>query len=131
MNIQDPIADMLTRVRNAQAVKYEWVSMPSSKLKLAVANVLLEEGYIHGFQLVTEKGKPQLQIHLKYHDGKAVIDKIKRISRPGLRVYRGYQDLLKNAGSYGITVVSTSKGVMSSRVAKLMKLGGEVLCVVC
>jgi small subunit ribosomal protein S8 len=130
MSIQDPIADMLTRIRNAQNVKYEMVAMPSSTIKLAIAKVLMDEGYIRDFRLVGEENKPVLEVLLKYHNEKGVIEKIKRISRPGLRIYKGYDELAKNSSSYGITIVSTSKGVMSSRVAKAQKLGGEVLCVV-
>lgn len=128
MSMQDPISDMLTRVRNAQTVGKTEVSMPSSKLKIAVARVLLDEGYIRDIQ-VDGDAKPTLTITLKYFNGKPVIETIKRVSRPGLRVYKNHKELPRVLGGFGIAIVSTSQGVMSSKVARERKVGGEVLCV--
>lgn len=130
MSMQDPIADMLTRIRNAQAVGKTTLSMPASKLKKAIANVLKEEGYIVDFNIENEADKPQLSILLKYHHGNPVIEKIKMVSRPGLRIYKGYDELPKVIGGLGTAIVSTSKGVMSDRQARQQKVGGEVLCLV-
>ncbi len=125
--MSDPIADMLTRIRNAQMVGKATVSMRASKLKAAIANVLKEEGYIVGFS--QEEGpKAQLNVSLKYYQGKAVIEEIKRVSRPGLRIYKQKDELPKVKGGLGIAIVSTSKGVMTSQNAKAQGLGGEVLC---
>jgi len=129
MSMQDPVADMLTRIRNAQHVKNPNVSMPSSKLKVALATVLREEGYIAAFS-VSEGPKPVLSIDLKYHQGHAVIDEIKRVSRPGLRIYRDKNDLPTVQGGLGIAVISTCKGVMTDRAARKAGIGGEVLCTV-
>ena len=129
MSMQDPVADMLTRIRNAQQVKYPSVSMPSSKLKVALATVLRDEGYI-GTYSVSEGPKPVLSIDLKYHEGRAVIDDIKRVSRPGLRIYRDKKDLPTVRGGMGIAVISTCKGVMTDRAARKAGVGGEVLCTV-
>ena len=129
MSMQDPVADMLTRIRNAQQVKYPGVSMPSSKLKVALATVLRDEGYISDFS-VSEGPKPVLSIDLKYHEGRAVIDDIKRVSRPGLRIYRDRKALPTVRGGMGIAVISTCKGVMTDRAARKAGLGGEVLCTV-
>jgi len=130
MSMTDPIADMLTRIRNAQAAAKAQVSMPASKLKAAIAGVLKEEGYIADFAIEDLDGKLNLRITLKYFDGKPVIEKIQRISRPGLRVFKGKDQLPKIRGGLGIAIVSTSKGVMSDRVARAAGYGGEVLCMV-
>lgn len=130
MSMSDPIADMLTRIRNAQGVNKPVVSMPASKLKTAIAGVLKDEGYIEDFTVQAVDGKPQLNISLKYYAGRPVIEKIDRVSRPGLRVYRGSQDIPKVMNGLGVTIVSTSKGVMTDRKAQAAGIGGEVLCVV-
>jgi len=125
----DPIADMLTRVRNAQAASKVSVTMPSSKLKLAIAKVLLDEGYISDFS-VDDSAKPQLTISLKYFQGKGVIDELKRVSRPGLRIYKNKDELPKILNGLGIAIVSTSAGVMTDKTAREMGRGGEILCTV-
>jgi small subunit ribosomal protein S8 len=130
MSMTDPIADMLTRVRNAQAVGKTAVSMPSSKLKTSIAQVLKDEGYIEGFAVREKDGKPELEVSLKYYAGQPVIEKIERISTPGLRVYRGRDDLPKVMNGLGVAIVSTSKGVMTDRKARASGIGGEVLCIV-
>jgi small subunit ribosomal protein S8 len=127
----DPIADLLTRIRNGQAASKAQVSMPASKAKKAVANVLKSEGYIADVADATADGKPQLVITLKYHDGKPVIDSLQRVSRPGLRIYKAKDELPKVLGGLGVAIVSTSKGVMSDREARALGEGGEVLCTVC
>ena len=126
----DPIADMLTRIRNAQAAGKLEVSMPASKLKQSVAKVLQDEGYIAGFEVQDDDGKPTLNVALKYYDGRPVIEHIKRVSRPGLRIYKGKDDLPKVQGGLGVAIISTSKGVMSDRAARAAGEGGEVLCYV-
>ena|ERR1051325_4483307 len=130
MSMSDPIADMLTRIRNAQSTNKPVVSMPSSKLKSAIASVLKDEGYIDDFAVQANDGKPQLNISLKYYAGRPVIEKIQRISKPGLRVYRGNQNIPTVMNGLGVTIVSTSKGVMTDRKARAAGIGGEVLCVV-
>ena len=131
MSMQDPVADMLTRIRNAQQVGKALVSMPASLLKAAIAKVLLEEGYILAFNVEEqENNKSVLQISLKYHKGKPVIEKIDRASKPGLRVYRACDDLPEVMNGLGISIVSTSSGVMTGRAAKKIGQGGEVLCYV-
>lgn len=130
MSMSDPIADMLTRIRNAQSVNKPTVSMPASKLKGAIAGVLKDEGYIDDFAVQDMDGKPQLNISLKYYAGRPVIEKIERVSRPGLRIYRGNQDIPKVMNGLGVTIVSTSKGVMTDRKAQAAGVGGEVLCIV-
>ena len=130
MSMTDPIADMLTRVRNAQAVGKTVVSMPSSKLKTSIAQVLKDEGYIEGFSVRDKDGKPELEVSLKYYAGQPVIEKIERISSPGLRVYKGRDDLPKVMNGLGVAIVSTSKGVMTDRKARASGIGGEVLCIV-
>jgi small subunit ribosomal protein S8 len=130
MSMSDPIADMLTRIRNAQSVNKPTVSMPSSKLKAAIAVVLKDEGYIDDFAVQENEGKPQLNISLKYYAGRPVIESINRVSRPGLRIYRGSQDIPKVMNGLGVTIMSTSKGVMTDRKAQAAGVGGEVLCVV-
>lgn len=131
MAMQDPIADMLTRIRNAQAVGEKQISLPASKLKVAILRVLQDEGYIISFDLVTtDTNKKNINVVLKYYEGKAVIDMIKRVSKPGLRIYRDTNNLPTVRSGMGITIVSTSKGVMTERTARAQNLGGEVLCVV-
>ena len=130
MSMSDPIADMLTRIRNAQSVNKTNVSMPASKLKSAIAGVLKDEGYIDDFAVQAVDGKPQLNISLKYYAGRPVIEKIERVSRPGLRIYRGTQNIPAVMNGLGVTIVSTSKGVMTDRKARAAGIGGEVLCVV-
>jgi small subunit ribosomal protein S8 len=126
----DPIADMLTRIRNGQRAGKVAVSMPSSKLKQSIAGVLKDEGYIADFQVNEEAGKPVMSVELKYYDGQPVIDVLKRISRPGLRIYKASDELPKVQGGLGVAIVSTSKGVMSDRAARAAGEGGEVLCYV-
>jgi small subunit ribosomal protein S8 len=128
MSMTDPVADMLTRIRNAQQAKKSDVTMPSSKVKLSIANVLKNEGYIATYNVSEVDGKPVLSIALKYFDGKPVISKIDRVSRPGLRVYKSAKDLPKVIGGLGVAIVSTSKGVMADRKARELGQGGEVLC---
>jgi small subunit ribosomal protein S8 len=130
MSMTDPIADLLTRIRNGQSARKTEISCASSKLKVAIAEVLREEGYISGFTTATEGGKTTLTVGLKYHEGRPVIERIERISRPGLRRYRGKQELPKVLGGLGIAIVSTSSGVMTDRQARASGQGGEVLCVV-
>ena len=122
----DPIADMFTRIRNGQAAAMTAVNMPSSKLKVALANVLKEEGYISDFS-VTEGAKPELEVTLKYFEGKKVIETIKRVSRPGLRVYKGRDELPQVLAGLGIAIISTSKGLMTDRAARKAGLGGEII----
>jgi small subunit ribosomal protein S8 len=130
MPMTDPIADMLTRIRNAQRSEKQSVAMPASKLKSAIAQVLKEEGYIEDFAVRSEEGRPQLEISLKYYAGKPVIERIERVSRPGLRIYRQKDALPKVMNGLGVAIVSTSRGVMTDRKARGMGVGGEVLCVV-
>ncbi len=129
MSMQDPLADMIARIRNAQMAHLDKTSMPSSKLKVAVAEVLKSEGYIGNYSVSTG-AKPELTIELRYHQGKAVIDTIKRVSRPGLRNYCGKEDLPTVANSLGVAIVSTSKGIMTDRAARKANIGGEILCTV-
>jgi small subunit ribosomal protein S8 len=126
----DPIADMFTRIRNAQMVGHVEVSMPNSKVKMEIARVLKDEGYIEGFARRETEGKPVLSIALKYHEGRPVIDRLERVSRPGLRVYRRKDELPKVLGGLGVAIVSTSQGVMSDRAARAAGQGGEVIGVV-
>ena len=126
----DPIADMLTRIRNAQAVAKVQVAMPSSKMKVAIANVLKAEGYISDYSVQDQDNKSILTVDLKYYEGKPVIESISRYSRPGLRAYRGKDELPKVMGGYGIAIVSTSSGVMTDRAARAAGHGGEVICFV-
>jgi small subunit ribosomal protein S8 len=131
MAMTDPIADMLTRIRNAQALGKIRVTMPSSKLKCAVCKVLQQEGYIEAFEVrEAQSTKPSLEVKLRYHEGRPVIDRIERMSRPGLRIFRGKDKLPKILGGLGIAIVSTPAGVMTDRAARAAGLGGEVLCVV-
>lgn len=129
MSMTDPIADMLTRIRNAQTANKAQVSMPSSKLKQAIARVLKDEGYIADFAAEGE-AKPTLTLTLKYHQGKPVIEMIERVSRPGLRIFKGKDELPKVRGGLGVAIVSTPKGVMTEREARAAGHGGEVLCLV-
>ena len=126
MSMQDPIADMLTRIRNGQAANKVAVTMPSSKLKVAIANVLKEEGYIEEFKIEGD-AKPELELVLKYFQGKAVVESIQRISRPGLRIYKKKDELPKVMGGLGVAIVSTSKGVMTDRAARKAGMGGEII----
>ena len=130
MSMTDPIADMLTRIRNAQLAQKTAVAMPASKVKAAIAAVLKDEGYIDDFAVREVDGKAQLDIALKYYAGRPVIERIERISRPGLRVYKGSGDLPRVMNGLGIAIVSTPKGVMTDRKARATNVGGEVLCVV-
>ena len=131
MSMPDPIADMLTRIRNAQAAAKAQVAMPASKLKMAVARVLRDEGYISDFALArTDASKAELTVTLKYFEGQPVIDRIERVSRPGRRVFRGKDELPKVMNGLGIAIVSTPQGLMSDRAARAAGHGGEVLCIV-
>ncbi len=130
MSMSDPIADMLTRIRNAQQSEKVDVTMPSSKVKVAIANVLKDEGYIEGYDVRTVDGKSELNVGLKYYAGKPVIEKIERVSRPGLRIYRGREDIKPVMNGLGVAIVSTSKGVMTDRKARATGVGGEVICIV-
>jgi small subunit ribosomal protein S8 len=128
--MSDPIADMLTRIRNAQTVGHAEVSMPSSKVKVAIAQVLKDEGYIDEFQVRDEESKKQLRIGLKYYAGRPVIERLERVSAPGLRVYKGRDDIPRVMNGLGVAIVSTSRGVMTDRKARASGIGGEVLCIV-
>jgi len=130
MSMTDPIADMLTRIRNALSAQKQSVSMPSSKVKANIAKLLKDEGYITDFSVDTVEGKPTLAITLKYYQGKPVIDMLQRVSRPGLRQYKGKGELPKVNGGLGIAIVSTSAGLMTDRAARKAGHGGEVLCFV-
>ncbi len=126
----DPIADMLTRIRNGQRAGKVSVSMPSSKLKSSIAQVLKNEGYIAEFSIVDESGKPTMNVDLKYYEGQPVIETLKRVSRPGLRIYKANDEIPSVQGGLGVAIVSTSRGVMSDRAARAAGEGGEVLCYV-
>lgn len=130
MSTVDSIADMLTRIRNAQSAKKEHVSMPSSKQKANIAKVLAEEGYVSSYSVETKDNKATLIIVLKYYQNKPVIDHIKRVSRPGLRIYKSCQEIPLVTGGLGIAVVSTSKGIMSDKNARAQNQGGEIICIV-
>jgi small subunit ribosomal protein S8 len=130
MSMSDPIADMLTRIRNAQSAEKLSVAMPASKVKAAIAQVLKDEGYVDDYAVRSLEGRPTLEIRLKYYAGKPVIEKIERVSRPGLRIYRPKDDLPKVMNGLGVAIVSTSRGVMTDRKARGLGVGGEVLCVV-
>lgn len=129
MSMQDPISDMLTRIRNGQKARKHSIEMPSSKFKVQLSQLLQDEGYIKGFE-VQEGVKPVLRIELKYYQGRSVIDCLKRISTPGLRIYKAHEDLPKVLDGMGIAVVSTSKGLMTDRAARKLGLGGEIICTV-
>ena len=128
MSMSDPIADLLTRIRNAQMAKLPIVSCPSSKVKLAICEVLQDEGYIGSFLVVADGAKSQLTVDLKYYQGKPVIEEIIRVSKPGLRQYKGKDDMPRNRQGLGIVIVSTNQGVMTERKARAAGIGGEVLC---
>jgi small subunit ribosomal protein S8 len=130
MSMSDPIADMLTRIRNAQAVDKAVVTMPSSKVKVAIAQVLKDEGYIDGFAVRSEGVKSELEIALKYYAGRPVIERIERVSRPGLRIYKGRDAIPQVMNGLGVAIVTTPKGVMTDRKARQTGVGGEVLCFV-
>jgi len=130
MSMSDPIADMLTRIRNAQGVEKTSVQMPSSKLKVAIAQVLKDEGYIESFSVIGEAAKPVLSVELKYYAGRPVIEKIERVSKPGLRIYKGKNDIPHVMNGLGVAIVSTSKGLMTDRKARSTGIGGEVICYV-
>jgi small subunit ribosomal protein S8 len=130
MSMSDPIADMLTRIRNAQVVQKTAVAMPSSKVKVAIANVLKDEGYIEGFAVVEAGGKAELKIDLKYYAGRPVIERIERVSRPGLRIYKGKDEIPSVMNGLGVAIVSTPAGVMTDRKARATGVGGEVICYV-
>jgi small subunit ribosomal protein S8 len=130
MSMSDPIADMLTRIRNAQQAQKSSVVMPSSKLKVAIAKVLKSEGYIDDVAVTESAGKAELALSLKYYAGRPVIERIERVSRPGLRVYKGSDDLPRVMNGLGVAIVSTPKGVMTDRAARAARAGGEVLCIV-
>ncbi len=130
MSISDPIADMLTRIRNAQAVQKPMVIMPSSKIKVAIAKVLKDEGYIDGFEIKGEEAKPVLNIELKYYAGRPVIERIQRVSTPSLRVYKGRHDIPEVMNGLGVAIISTPQGVMTDRKARAIGVGGEVICYV-
>ncbi len=127
MSMSDPIADMFTRIRNAQRVDKQTVAMPSSKLKVAIATVLKDEGYIDGFQVKENSGKPELEVQLKYYAGRPVIERLERVSRPGLRVYKGRNDLPQVLNGLGVAIVTTPRGVMTDRRARQTGIGGEVI----
>lgn len=130
MSMTDPIADMLTRIRNAQLAEKTTVAIPSSKLKAAIAQVLKDEGYIEDFAVRDSQGKALLEVALKYYAGRPVIEKIERVSRPGLRIYKANRDIPKVMNGLGIAIISTPKGVMTDRRARATGMGGEVLCIV-
>ena len=130
MSMSDPIADLLTRIRNAQSVNKTTVAMPSSKLKVAIARVLKEEGYIEDFAVADQGGKPELRIELKYYAGRPVIERIELVSRPGLRIYRGKSEIPTVMNGLGVAIVSTPKGVMTDRKARATGTGGDILCYV-
>ena len=130
MSMSDPIADMLTRIRNAQGVQKTTVAMPSSKVKIAIANVLKDEGYIEDFAVTEDAGKAELKIGLKYYAGRPVIERLERVSRPGLRIYKGKDEIPNVMNGLGVAIVSTPKGVMTDRKARATGVGGEVICYV-
>src|SRR5688572_21290861 len=130
MSMTDPIADFLTRIRNGQSSGKTEVNVPTSKVKIAIATVLKDEGYIEDFSATEVEGKPSLLVQLKYHQGRPVIDRLERVSRPGLRVYKGKDELPSVLGGLGIAIVSTSQGVMTDRQARASGHGGEVICIV-
>jgi len=129
MSMTDPIADLLTRIRNATREKHEKLEVPASRLKANVVRVLKEEGYIKNFRLMREEGRPVIKVYLKYTDeGQSVIQGIRRVSRPGLRRYSGYETMPRPLGGAGVAIVSTSKGVTTGHKARIQKIGGEILC---
>ena len=130
MSMSDPIADFLTRIRNAQMAKMPLVSSPSSKIKVAISEVLQDEGYINGYEVNNEDGKSVINVDLKYFQGKPVIEEIKRVSRPGIRNYKGKEDIPKNRAGLGIAILTTNQGLMTAKKADAAGVGGEVLCTV-
>jgi small subunit ribosomal protein S8 len=130
MSMTDPIADLLTRIRNGQSSGKTEVLIPSSKVKTAIAEVLKDEGYIEDFAIASEEGKATMRVQLKYYQGRPVIDRIERVSRPGLRVYKGKDELPSVLGGLGVAIISTSQGVMTDRKARAAGHGGEVLCII-
>jgi small subunit ribosomal protein S8 len=130
MSMTDPVADLLTRIRNGQTAGKTSVSMAASKLKSSILKVLRDEGYIAGYAVQNDTGKPQLTVDLKYFEGRPVIDRLERVSRPGLRIYRGKDELPKVLGGMGTVIVSTPKGVMTDKAARAIGQGGEVICIV-
>ena len=130
MSMSDPIADFLTRIRNAQMAQMPLVSSPSSKIKLAISKVLQDEGYINGYEVNNEGGKSVINVDLKYFQGKPVIEEIKRVSRPGLSNYKGKEDIPKNRAGLGIAILTTNQGLMTDKQADAAGVGGEVLCTV-
>lgn len=130
MSMSDPIADMLTRIRNAQQVEKTSVAMPASKLKVAIAKVLADEGYIDGFNVAEDSGKSTLEIGLKYYAGRPVIERLERVSKPGLRIYKAAKSIPQVMNGLGVAIVSTPKGVMTDRKARASGVGGEVICYV-
>jgi small subunit ribosomal protein S8 len=130
MSMSDPISDMLTRIRNAQLSEKQSVAMPASKLKSSIAQVLKDEGYIDDYAVRDQSGKRELEISLKYYAGRPVIEKIERVSRPGLRIYKGSKEIPQVMNGLGVAIVSTSRGVMTDRKARGLGVGGEVLCIV-
>ena len=131
MSMSDPIADMLTRIRNGQSAGKKSVKLPSSKLKVAIVKVLKDEGYVTDFKTETTGSHTEMTIELKYYQGVPVIEKVKRVSRPGLRIYKSKDELPKVLAGLGIAIVSTSNGVMTDRAARAIGHGGEVICTVC
>ena len=130
MSMSDPIADFLTRIRNAQMAQLPNVNCPSSKIKIALSEVLQKEGYIKGFSVDENAGKPVINVELKYYQGRPVIEEIKRVSRPGLRSYKGKEELPKNRAGLGVAILSTNRGLMTDKQAQAAGMGGEVLCTV-
>ncbi len=130
MSMSDPVADMLTRIRNGQMAGHASVNIPSSKMKVALANVLKEEGFVSTYDVKEVNGKPELLVSLKYYEGQPVIEMIKRVSRPGLRVYKNKNELPNVVGGLGVAIISTSQGVMSDRQARKVGVGGEIICYV-
>jgi len=130
MSMSDPISDMLTRIRNAQLANKPSVAMPCSKVKVAIVKVLKDEGYVDDFAVTDSEGKATLEIALKYYAGRPVIERIDRVSKPGLRVYKGVGDIPRVMNGLGVAIVSTPKGVMTDRKARASNVGGEVLCIV-
>ena len=130
MSMTDPVADLLTRIRNGQSARKQTITVGSSKLKAAILRVLQDEGYIAGFSESSEEGKPVTTVDLKYFEGRPVIDRLERVSRPGLRIYRGKDELPKVLGGMGTVIVSTPRGVMTDKAARAIGQGGEVICIV-
>jgi len=130
MSMSDPISDMLTRIRNAQLANKAVVAMPSSKVKIAIVKVLKDEGFVEDFAVRDNEGKPSLEVGLKYYAGRPVIERIDRVSKPGLRIYKGANDIPRVMNGLGVAIVSTPKGVMTDRMARASNVGGEVLCIV-